>query len=1042
MSDLEVGSVRAKVGADISEYTSAMEDGATLTKKLAEAIQGAIPWMEKERAAMEQAAGVGQATEHVLQQLGYTTEEYVGYLGRWTTAQQNAAMSMSATHDQALKMNAALEEGTSKGTDYTGQLVHLAAAGIGLGTGLQIAHEAMALLKAVTIENIEAFVEFAHGIDLVHTKIGVPLEYAAAWQQAAGVTGVSAERMANGIAMMDQRLETNNKQALAAVDALHLSVEQLRDASPEKQVELLADAFQRLEGTGVKADVVIKELMGRQGLAMLPALTKDAQDLEEQIRKINGPLEEQVATAHRYLLETALIGAEWDKIKRSVAEPIVGAAGSLIALYEEKGLAGIINAYAEGGAVGLGVAAATAGSGKARDINLPDYGQEITVRASQADIDKADAQGRAMMADYTRRAIEVEKEYEIAIEGTGKGLEFQIGKIKANTDAKIAQIEADTKLDTIQKGYLEAMQRLAGEAQIDAAEEAAAKKTASDATKEYAAAQADMAVASEKSTDALDAAIIAIQAKHDKEVAAIDKTLETAEAEGRLTQDLIAGAAAHYKAADAMQASSIAKAKVTDATKTQNAEERESLRLMQLELGALKELDRAHSSELGLLGDLGSAMKVYESATATSADKVVASWHLIQSAIGAAVTISKAQTGGSGIVSGAEAGSTFGVAGALFGAIIGGIVGAEHEAANYAAALMAAGAQARADQLANTIDGTTKAFSDLDALSKAFDATLERQGEATDADAEKFAHMGDYALATFATLVHATGDFWGALEKLGPTLDRMQDDMAAWGFKGSQAIMELIKIRDVVVANEDVADSIQSLTKLMQDLTEAGALTLQLFRDFAMDAKTEYDTLIGRGVDANDALKLMQPTLQQLWEAEHRFGYTVDDTTQSLIDQAYHAGIIGEQFESVYSKILDVLLDIEKVLYNIAGIPWPDPSNPSKTPPNLPPPGTDPNRGPQPGGQPPNTTPDPGGRPPGYPPNLPWPPNQGHASAGGGLAIGSGGGSAGGIGTVIMPVSIGRDSIGTIVIDILKQEAYFQNGGLVSPTRRMVTGRP
>jgi hypothetical protein len=241
--------------------------------------------------------------------------------------------------------------------------LNLVGAGALLGGSFAIAEKAMEGLKEATIGNIESFVAFGHSLELLHTKIGVPLEFAAAWEQSARVTGVSAEDVAKSLAMMDTRLATGNKQALAAINELGISLEEIRASSPDEQVRLLADAFAHLEASGQKADVVIKELMGKGGLGMLPFLSKDAQELQARIAEINGPLEQQVEAAKRYEIAAALLSAHWEKIKRTLTEPLVGGLASFMEEIDKRGLGSALGKLTPGGGLGSAEGGKSPGTG-------------------------------------------------------------------------------------------------------------------------------------------------------------------------------------------------------------------------------------------------------------------------------------------------------------------------------------------------------------------------------------------------------------------------------------------------------------------------------------------------------------------------------------------------------------------------------------------------------------------------------------------------------------------------------------------------------
>ena len=113
-----------------------------------------------------------------------------------------------------------------------------------------------------------------------------------------------------------------------------------------------------------------------------------------------------------------------------------------------------------------------------------------------------------------------------------------------------------------------------------------------------------------------------------------------------------------------------------------------------------------------------------------------------------------------------------------------------------------------------------------------------------------------------------------------------------------------------ITANEDVMVSLEGLVLMMEGLAKAALLTKEDMDLFGKDALTAFDTLIARGVPMNQALLLMQPTLQALWEAQQKFGAFTDEATQALIDQALQMGLIGADQKGIFEQIHDVLLDM------------------------------------------------------------------------------------------------------------------------------------
>lgn len=179
---------------------------------------------------------------------------------------------------------------------------------------------------------------------------------------------------------------------------------------------------------------------------------------------------------------------------------------------------------------------------------------------------------------------------------------------------------------------------------------------------------------------------------------------------------------------------------------------------------------------------------------------------------------------------------------------------------------------------------------------------------------EDFATLGTIAAATFAQILKETGDLNAAMAAVGPTLDMMIEQQDALGLESSETFRQLLNFRRVIKDNEDISKSISGITQVLKGLSDAGALTQDLFSAIGTDVSRQFDRLIGRGVDTQMALLMLQPTLQKLYEAQQKYGYVVDANTQRLLDQAKAQGLVGEKFKETNDKILDVLVAIGHAL--------------------------------------------------------------------------------------------------------------------------------
>lgn len=191
-------------------------------------------------------------------------------------------------------------------------------------------------------------------------------------------------------------------------------------------------------------------------------------------------------------------------------------------------------------------------------------------------------------------------------------------------------------------------------------------------------------------------------------------------------------------------------------------------------------------------------------------------------------------------------------------------------------------------------------------------AQIQAQVEKSQAAFDK---LGRAAQTTFGGILAETGDIVQALDAISPSLDILQGMIDTLGLSAQDAgIANLLLLRRIIQENEDVATSLGGITSMINGLADANRLTQGTFNDLGADAAAQFQLLKDRGVGMDQIMLLMQPTLQALYDAQKRFGFAVDESTQALINQGIEAGVVGDQFQSIQQKTLDILVIIAKVL--------------------------------------------------------------------------------------------------------------------------------
>lgn len=195
-----------------------------------------------------------------------------------------------------------------------------------------------------------------------------------------------------------------------------------------------------------------------------------------------------------------------------------------------------------------------------------------------------------------------------------------------------------------------------------------------------------------------------------------------------------------------------------------------------------------------------------------------------------------------------------------------------------------------------------------------YDVDLDKLNKTLAQTQDEFNRLGQYAMATFASILRETGDVWQAMEAIIEPLDRLAEASETVGVKAEGAFQHLMEFRNTIRNNEDVAKSLSGINQILRGLSDAGQLTVEMFNTLGTDAAAQWQKLADRGVAADQALLLMQPTLQALYEAQKNFGFVTDEATQALIDMGIANGVVGDQFQSVNQKMLDILVIIAQVL--------------------------------------------------------------------------------------------------------------------------------
>jgi uncharacterized protein YukE len=164
----------------------------------------------------------------------------------------------------------------------------------------------------------------------------------------------------------------------------------------------------------------------------------------------------------------------------------------------------------------------------------------------------------------------------------------------------------------------------------------------------------------------------------------------------------------------------------------------------------------------------------------------------------------------------------------------------------------------------------------------------------------------------------------GAIEKLAPMVVTLQEQMTAAGFSGGEAfdgMLSYIKAFEVegVAAATTAVDGLNMTLEGLYNSTLLNAESFSgLSRAMTDEINVAREALVAQGIDGDNALRLNAAGLQTVWELQKQFGWSVDESTQAMLDQAEAQGLIGRSFMDTNEQMLDAMNQMADTLERIA----------------------------------------------------------------------------------------------------------------------------
>ncbi len=211
--------------------------------------------------AIERAGGASKLTASELQRVGATAQE--------------AIAKMKALGVEVPANIQKLADATKGATGAFGGLGAKLTSINGLLGGLGISLSIGAVVSAG-----KAVLSYADSLTKLADKTGISTAALQRLQAVAGASGNSIEDVANAVTQFQRRLGSGDTGATKAIESLGLSLERIKQLSPDEQFFALAKA---LQGVKDPAEQVAKamELFGRSGAEVLPTIKADIDKLKD-----------------------------------------------------------------------------------------------------------------------------------------------------------------------------------------------------------------------------------------------------------------------------------------------------------------------------------------------------------------------------------------------------------------------------------------------------------------------------------------------------------------------------------------------------------------------------------------------------------------------------------------------------------------------------------------------------------------------------------------------------------------------------------------
>jgi hypothetical protein len=345
----KIRSLVVKIGADITNLEAALKRGVTSTQGLEQELaklgdkgvaEKAAADLQRLQTTIKQVTGQQQASVQAAQ-LAARGIEFMGGTARLTSTQlgqmervlregldaaralgQGAPKELQKVTDAVAQQRKALEQASQGGLlGKAGGLL----GSLGLDVGSLGAVGAVTAIAGTLISSSKAALEYADSLTKLSDQTSINVEALQRLDAIAEPSGNNLEQVANAVSKFQKNLATGNTEAVGALDQLGLSINQLRNLSPDQQFVAIAKAIQQIKDPAEQAAIAMA-LFGKGGAEILPTLKADVDALKDST----------IVMSERATKALDDAGDAWDRFWRSARGATGEGLGQIAAAIDEQ----------------------------------------------------------------------------------------------------------------------------------------------------------------------------------------------------------------------------------------------------------------------------------------------------------------------------------------------------------------------------------------------------------------------------------------------------------------------------------------------------------------------------------------------------------------------------------------------------------------------------------------------------------------------------------------------------------------------------------